>query len=355
MATGHQVDLLVIGCGPAGASAARTAAEAGLSVLLIDRRSKIGDPVQCAEFVPLPMARHVKRTGTLVQTIATMTSFLPSGAQDISDFPGLIIDRGAFDRALAAEAGVAGATIWTDCRFLGWNGEVATLQQGERTVPVSARCLIGADGPHSSVAAALGLKPQPIVQTRQYTVPLRRPHTATDIYLSDRFPGGYGWLFPKATVANLGVGADRGLGPDLKTPLDQLHRDLAASGLVGTDILHRTGGAIPVGGARTMVHGNTVLVGDAAGLTHPITGAGISAAVISGEAAGHAAARWCAGEPGAFVEMEDDMQELFGPTLQRGVQCRSRFQPLWHSTATQDDTVMRHGWIAFEQYFAQAA
>jgi len=355
MTTDCQVDLLVIGCGPAGASAARIAAEAGLHVLLVDRRARIGDPVQCAEFVPLPMAPHVKRSGTLVQMIATMTSVLPSGTWDVSDFPGLIIDRGAFDRALADEAVAAGATLWTSCSFASWDGTTACLRRSGSVIAVAARSLIGADGPHSDVAAALGLPPQPVVQTRQYTVPLLHARHSTDIYLSDRFAGGYGWLFPKGDVANLGVGADRAIDPDLKIPLDELHHTLIEQGMIGAEIIGRTGGPIPVGGIRRMIHDDVLLIGDAAGLTHPITGAGISAAVISGEAAGHATARRLHGDAHAYDEFAEEMNELFGPTIERGLNCRARFRPLWRSPATQDDTVMRQGWIAFDQYFQGSA
>ena len=65
-----------------------------------------------------------------------------------------------------------------------------------------------------------------MVHTRQYTVPLQRPAADTDIWLSPEYPGGYGWLFPKGRLANLGVGADKRLAADLKGPLDRLHRRL---------------------------------------------------------------------------------------------------------------------------------
>ncbi|MBU2718844.1 geranylgeranyl reductase, partial [Acidithiobacillus ferridurans] len=131
---------------------------------------------------------------------------------------------------------------------------------------VRPRLLIGADGPHSLVAEAVGLPHQEVVYTRQYTVPLLRPYADTDIFLSDTFPGGYGWLFPRGPVANLGLGADRRFEDNLKLPLEQLHRQMVARGIIGEAVLGRTGGAIPVGGIRRMVHGNVVLAGDAAGL-----------------------------------------------------------------------------------------
>ncbi|WP_308387833.1 hypothetical protein [Acidithiobacillus sp. AMEEHan] len=101
-----------------------------------------------------------------------------------------------------------------------------------------------------------------------------------------------------------------------------------------------------------MVHERALLLGDAAGLTHPITGAGIPAAVISGEAAGQATVAWLAGDAGALEEYAEDMTDQFGPALQRAVQRRRELETVWRKPAAQEDRVMRSGWIAFEEYFA---
>jgi digeranylgeranylglycerophospholipid reductase len=54
----EHVDVLVVGAGPAGSIAARVAARAGLSVLLVERRPCIGIPVQCAEYVPAQIVQY---------------------------------------------------------------------------------------------------------------------------------------------------------------------------------------------------------------------------------------------------------------------------------------------------------
>ena len=347
------IDVLVVGAGPAGASAAWRAADTGARVLLVDRRAEIGTPVQCAEFVPLPMLPYTRDAGVGVQRIEGMLTFLPSDARHHSAFPGLMIDRGAFDRALAAKAAAAGAQVWTAAHFDAWDGTVAHLRHGGTAHQVRPRVLIGADGPHSTVAHALGLADQEIVYTRQYTVPLNESYQDTDIFLSDDYPGGYGWLFPKGEVANLGIGADRRFEANLKMPLDALHAAMVERGLVGGEILYRTGGAIPVGGVRPMVHGTVLLAGDAAGLTHPITGAGISAAVFSGEAAGAAAAAFVrSGDAAVLAGYEEDLRDQFGPSLDRALRRRAALAQVWRRPQAREDDVMRSGWIAFEEYFA---
>lgn len=348
-----RVDVLVVGAGPAGSGAAFAAAQGGARVLCIDKRERVGSPVQCAEFVPTPMLPYTQAPGVLVQKVAGMLTFLPSSAAHRSAFPGLMIDRGEFDRALAARAEAAGAALWTSARLTAWDGQRATVLRGEDKYRVETAVLIGADGPHSTVGRCVGAPDLDVVYTRQYTVPLRQAYCDTDIFLSDAFPGGYGWLFPKGEVANLGIGADRAFEDNLKMPLEQLHRQMVARGLVGEAVLGRTGGLIPVSGMRRMIYGNTLLAGDAAGLTHPITGAGISAAVISGERAGAAATAFVrSADLDALASFEEDMLDQFETTLARAVKKRQALKNVWRRPAAQDDRVMRAGWIAFEEYFA---
>lgn len=350
------VDVLVVGLGPGGSSAAKSAAARGLKVLAIERKQCIGEPVQCAEFVPSPMVEYTRAPGVLVQRISGMKSFLPSGAIEHSPMPGLMVDRALFDRALAARAAAVGAELVTGSALCGLDptGCRAEIRHGRRTEVIRYAVLIAADGPHSSVARRAGLPTLEAIQTRQYTVPLERPYADTDIWLSDEYPGGYGWLFPKGNLANLGLGADRRWRADLKTPLERLHAQLVRAGLVGEDILFRTGGTIPVGGMRDrLVHETVLFVGDAAGLTHPITGAGVAAAVQSGERAGEAAAEFVASGDRARLEAyEEDMREQYGPTLARALARRAWLAQFWRSRAASDDTVQRHGWIAFKEYFA---
>ena len=352
-----KVDVLVIGLGPAGGVAALVAARAGLSVLAVDRRKEVGVPVQCAEFIPLPMGKYAQGKGVFRQSISGMKSFLPSQAVEETAFPGLMIDRAAFDQAFASEAAQAGAQLYLDSRLLKLDADTsrAWVKTPGDEVEISYRILIAADGPHSTVAESLGMPHLEIVHTRQYTVPLLKPFADTDVWLSDDFPGGYGWLFPKGNYANLGLGADKHLSTDLKTPLDALHQHLMAEGRVGAEISYRTGGAIPVGGLREqIVVGNIMLTGDAAGLTHPITGGGISAAVVSGERAGQAAvALLVDNDADALDDFDEDIRDQFEATLQRAVARRRWMKQYWHSESARQDTMHRKGWIAFPEYFSQ--
>lgn len=348
-----EVDVLVIGLGPAGGAATLAAASGGAAVLAIERKKEIGVPVQCAEWIPLALGRHARAPGVLVQTISGMESVLPSGAVVKTRTPGLMINRAAFDQALARAAADAGARLQlgSTLKQLDIANRRAWVDTPQGLLECRYRILIAADGPCSGVAKQVGLPRQPVVHARQYTVSLLQLSNETRVWLSGQYPGGYAWLFPKGEVANLGLGMDKALASDLKTPLEQLHQRLVAEGAVGAEILGRTGGAIPVGGLRPqLVIDQVMLVGDAGGFTHPIAGAGIDAAVVSGERAGQAAYEWLRGRQNALRDFEDDMRDQFEDALQRAVKRRAMT-----NFAAHDDASLRKGWVASPEYFLEEA
>ena len=349
------IDVLCVGLGPAGARAAAAAARAGLAVVAVDRRRSAGLPVQCAEFVPALIGSTVRTLADSVrQSIRAMETRIETALPDLTDpFPGQMLDRAAFDAALVAEAAAAGAV----CRFgvtaraVGPDGSV-TLSDASC---VRAHLLIGADGPRSTIGRAIGSVNRRLVETRQITVPLFAAHDATDIFLSRDIPGGYGWLFPKRDVANVGAGVDPPHRGRLKAIVDTLHRTLAESGRVGHEVLAITGGAIPVGGmvkpAGALGATRVLLAGDAAGLANPVTGAGIAAAVLSGTLAGELAAEAVRGSPGALAAYEEELDALFGAALARAVRRRDELAEAMKD-ASAPAAALRRGWVAYPEYWA---
>lgn len=354
-----RTDVLVVGLGPAGASAAAEAAANGARVVAIDRRQKPGVPVQCAEFVPHMLGMEVPHiVHTKQQCITSMATFIEFDAPHVQDnFPGVMIDRAAFDVSLAARAKAAGA----DCRF----GVGLRSLEADGTalltddVKVIARVVIGADGPRSLVGKTIGAENTEIAETRQITVPLLKPYEATDIFLSAGLPGGYAWLFPKGAYANLGLGVAPAWRSLLKPLLEDLHLRLQKEGRVGAEISCLTGGAIPVGGMRKLQarlgESYVLLCGDAAGLTNPVTGAGIASAVISGKEAGYAAARLVSQIPGtngdAARDYGEEIEALFGTALAHALERRRALLDVYAKGAEPDDTDLRKSWIAFPDYW----
>ena len=355
MTNAISTDVLVVGLGPAGASAAAAAAQRGARVIAIDRKREAGLPVQCAEFVPLALGGETAAMDAECQSIAAMVTTVEDDAPDRTDeFRGRMVDRARFDAALVGGAEEAGV----ECRF----GILLSTLDGRGTAILSdgtmieARAIIGADGPRSRVGRAVGCINADLVETRQITVPLTAPHDATDIYLSADIPGGYAWLFPKGLVANLGIGVVPARRAQLKPLLDVLRRRLIAEGRIGAAISGTTGGAIPVGGmnaARGILGDRLVLLaGDAAGLVNPVTGAGIPAAVISGRMAGEAASRWLAGDAEASAGYVADLDDLFGASLARALARRRELVAKFEGAKLPAKSDLRRGWIAYPHYWA---
>jgi geranylgeranyl reductase family protein len=349
-------DVLVVGLGPAGSCAARAAAEGGLSVIAIDRRSRPGFPVQCAEFIPALMEQEIAGLeGVTRQLIHTMSTFVEKDEPDLREnFRGRMVDRGEFDRVLVKSAHEAGA----DCRFglqlndLAADG-TATMSDGTIVRP---RVIIGADGPRSAIGKAIGQVNVEIVETRQISVALLKPHAATDVFLSAKIVGGYAWLFPRGEIANIGLGVTPAERHRLKPLLEDLHAMLAAEGRVGRGVMGHTGGAIPVGGMLNPVGAlgdvPVLLAGDAGGLSNPVSGAGINSAVLSGNLAGEAAAAWLTGEREALVDYGDELEALFGASIGRALRRRRAIMQEYEKGSGPSPADLRAGWIAYPEYWA---
>ncbi len=349
-------DVVVAGLGPAGASAALTAAQLGLSVIGVDRKNEPGTPVQCAEFVPrFPLPSVESSREAACQMIDAMRTFVETQPADVQhEFPGVMIDRARFDAALVTRAMRHGA----DCRF---GTAIHRFDRNGRLVlnggtGIEGRVIIAADGPRSRVGQTLGLRNKEMVAARQLGVELIEPHAATDIFLNADYVGGYGWLFPRGSVANIGIGVVPEVSAELKQLLERLHTSLADQGRVGRTIFSRTGGMIPVGGITATRHRveDTLVVfcGDAAGLTNPITGAGINAAVQSGHLAGEAAASFIAGDDRAGDDYDEELRDVFGPSLSRAYAGRAALMRAYSRNAKPTDADLRASWIAYPEYWA---
>lgn len=349
-------DVVVVGLGPAGASAAAAAARAGARVIGLDRRVRPGVPVQCAEFVPLSLGAEVADLADdVVQPIDAMATFTEGDGPRIDPLPGRIVDRERFDAHLVETARAAGA----DCRFAAPVAAIdrdgVVLRDGTR---FCAPVVVGADGPRSAVGAAIGSVNRVFSHTRQVTVPLLVPHRATDIFLSATMPGGYGWLFPKGRVANLGLGVDASARHWLRVLLEGLQASLVREGRVGWEVLATTGGLIPAGGllapAGRLGAAAVLLAGDACGLTNPVTGAGIASAVISGRMAGEAAAEILAGRADAAETYAEEIADVFGPALDRARRRREAVMAA-HASGRLGSADLQRSWIAFETYWSDSS
>lgn len=349
------IDVLVVGMGPAGARAAAEAAAEGASVLGIDRKKRPGFPVQCAEFVPAMIDQELSGLDQVTrQRIDEMITFVEEGAGELKpEFHGRMVDRAAFDRLLVGRAYAAGADIRFDIRPIKITGDgCIILETGETIAP---KFIIGADGPRSRIGKAIGIRNTEVVESRQITVPLLKAHQATDIFVSADIPGGYGWLFPRGDVANIGAGVRAEDRLRLKEIVETLHARLVDEGRVGAEISACTGGAIPVGGmlhpAGKLGDVPVLLAGDAAGLANPVTGGGITSAVISGGLAGTAAADWIAGDTEVIDDYVVELSALFKGSLDHAYHRRRELIDVFEAGRAPTPDQLRQGWISYPAYW----
>lgn len=301
-------DVVVIGAGPAGSITAKTAAEKGLSVLLIEKRQEIGDPVRCAEGVSkVCLKKHIDLDDRWIcADVKGSRIFSPDGtmiemAEEVAGAEvGYVLERKLFDRALAYESAKAGAEVFVKTRATGLIIEdgfvrgVRIMHRGEER-EVRCKIVIGADGVESKVGRWAGidtsLKPVDIETCAQFLM----SNTGIDqeycyFYLGNEMaPAGYIWIFPKGNdLANVGIGI-LGSKSGQKTAIEYLE-DFVAEKFPDARVLEVDVGGVPVSGSidKTIANG-LMLVGDAARQSDPITGGGIVNAMEAGEIAGEVA------------------------------------------------------------------
>lgn len=319
-------DVLVVGAGPAGSAAARAAAAAGADVIMLDRRRVLGQPARCAGFVPLPaLSLPELSADTVIQRIDTMLTFTPDGVCRETASPGYIVRREQLDRSLAGLARRAGARVFVGARALSRHGETTSIETAGGPVDIRSAITIGADGPISVAGSWIGAANRSFAAAAQCQLPLQSASSAIRIHFSQSLPGGYGWLFPSGGVAKVGIGIERGIGLSPREALKWFVRKMVAEGLVQDQPTFLTGGLIPVGGPTINRRGSILLAGDAAGLCHPLSGAGVALALESGRLAGSLAAEAAMGRGAtALSGYSEEIESIMGETLRRAVARRRR-------------------------------
>ena len=295
--------MLIIGAGPAGSMAALAASQLGLDVMMVERDDVIGSPVRCAEGVDhkglsqffTPDPKWIAAEITSYYLVAPDGSFVEMNTGH--DDRGYILERAIFDRMIAEQAGIHGASIMTGVEAVGMSGfengfRTVCLKNVKKTWDVKARLVIAADGVESRAARWAGLKtyasPHDMETCAQVMLAgIDIAPNAFYMYFSGDFaPGGYAWVFPKGNhIANVGVGIS-GSFTQQKSPTDYLDEFLARY-FPDAPIVSRTVGGVPcTGGTEKTVADGVMVCGDAAHVANPLTGGGIINAMISGQFAG---------------------------------------------------------------------
>jgi len=299
-------DVIVVGAGPAGSTAARFAALGGATVLLLEKDREVGIPVRCAEGISEAGLRQVvePQPRWIANTITGVRLFAPDGRfVEVEDHTqrGFILDRKVFDYDLGQLAAQAGAEILTKAYVydvLKEDGSVTgvKVQHLGQSHEVRAKIVIGADGVESRVGRWAGIRTLSKLKDMETCVQYTMSNIAVDpafcyFYFGREYaPGGYLWIFPKSdTVANVGLGIS-GDEAIQRSPLSFLNQ-FVQKHFPKASVLTMTVGGVPCAATlKKIVANGLMLVGDAAHQVNPVSGGGIAQGMIAGKIAGRVAA-----------------------------------------------------------------
>jgi digeranylgeranylglycerophospholipid reductase len=329
------VEVLVVGAGPAGSTAARTAASLGLRTVLLEEHPEVGCPTHCTGKLSIHAFQRFALPDSLIQSALRAAALsAPDGTVARvrrAAVDSYVVDRDPFDRYLAGLAAEAGAEVLTGAR-----ARTIVREHGHLRVEVDRRgsrahfavpLVIDAEGANPVLPPQLGINPRrALVHGQQYEVDgvVLDDEEAPDLYFGRHVaPGFFAWLMP------IGAGRGRlGLAVDPRftdrPPVYFLERLMTTHPAVAprvtrARVVRKLAGRIPILGLRRPTWTDGMLViGDAAGQVKATSGGGIYFSMLAGEIAGRAAARYLgggAGGRGALASYEREWTEAFGREL----------------------------------------
>lgn len=297
----NSYDVIVVGAGPAGSIAARTAAEKGISVLLLEKDRDVGYPVRCGEAVSKSgIEEFIAVDDKWIASKISKFSFVAPNEYEVTlqfNDSVFVLERRLFDYELARTAADAGTEIMTRTYVNGLvveDGKVCGVKyeyQGEQK-EVRAKIVIAADGVESRVGRWAGIKThvdirnmESAVQVTAANIPINQD-TLYFYFGIDISPSGYLWIFPKGNnKANIGIGVSGLIGK--KKSAQSYLNDFMQKHYPNAPVLTRIAGGVPCGITLDKISApGIMLVGDAARQVNPLSGGGIASGMIGGSIAG---------------------------------------------------------------------
>jgi geranylgeranyl reductase family protein len=286
-----EFDVVIVGAGFAGLSCARSAAQRGMRVLVIERSAAAGRVIRTTGLLVKEAAERWEVPARLTRRVSGVRIYAPNLSHIDLRAPGyyfLATDTAALMQWLAHEARRAGATVCYNRRFGGARRQNGWIELDGCST--RARYLVGADGPNSAVARCFGLGHNRAflagVETEYRGVAGIDPDRL-HCFVDSRLARGYiAWVIPGVDgITQVGLASRR---PD-RLDLRAFEKDRRSVRFQRRASHRPPRRPIPVGGrVQPFASKQVLLVGDAAGLVSPLTAGGIHTALESGWCAAHA-------------------------------------------------------------------
>jgi geranylgeranyl reductase family protein len=280
------VDVLVVGGGPGGLFMAARLAERGVRTLVCEEHARVGDPVHCTGVLSADSFPRFDLPHSATLNQLTSVRFVSPGGIPV-DYAtpsplATVIDRPAFDRALADRALAAGAEVQAGARVSALEVEAAGVRATIGGSTVQARLAVLACGASYAFQRKFGFGlPRAYLHTAQREL---RSRLVADVELhfgQHAAPGGFAWAVPvvrpDGPYVRVGVMASRDV---LGCYARMVRRVGERCGIMNLDLPPRQK-ILPLGAINRTFGDRMLAIGDAAGLVKPTTGGGIHYSIIS--------------------------------------------------------------------------
>lgn len=403
-------DVAIIGAGPAGASLAYFLSDSDRRIVLIERKEIADTPVRCAELMPKAITQlYDGEVAGINNEINYMETYITGKLANIIKSPGFIMDRNVFTGFLIKEFVKNGGIYLNSANFLnakylncpnqggnnmmsqsfeGCRDEIGFMENkvlsllvrrrnNDKPERIKTRILVGSDGSYSRVRKIMnsffgsGDKTHDVpcgntqkevlsdgshvVAFQENLVKQKHYEDNAKIFFYPNLICGYGWLFPKKDNLNIGIAMsmeaarNKGLKDVYFWFKDELLKKNFISGFEKQN--SSVAGLAPVSGIKCQIaKNNIVLIGDAAGLCNPITGAGnFNAAASAKIVSEYIKKALKTGDSGILKGADMEIKNFFGSSLSHARSKRNILEEKW---ATDDfESLIGKTWISFKDYW----
>ncbi|MCM1985581.1 NAD(P)/FAD-dependent oxidoreductase [Methanococcoides seepicolus] len=329
-------DVVVVGAGPTGSTAARYAAMAGAKVLIIEEHASIGTPVECTGLLSTRAVSECDvrpEDDFVLNSVRGAFVHSPNGSClpiDGKRTKAYVVSRKIFDRHLVSLAVDTGAELMLKGRVTGIqqkNGiQLLSVIHMGKMITVRSKIIIGADGVKSNVARYTGLGKVDRILSGVQTEALYSSSDTdfVELFVGSQAPGFFAWTVPvNERISRIGLAVEPGNEHNAMNYLRNIvNKNEHLAGNYTSNMLDLVVGGIPIGPLKRTYSDGVLIAGDAAGQVKPTSGGGVYTGAVCAKIAGQVAAEAVSEEnfsANRLKEYESRWKAALGRELRTGM------------------------------------